>query len=118
MNHRVFCAWVCGLAITTIDPALAQSDRYPVKSIRWIVPFPPGGSADVLARLLGPKLSEAVGQTVIIDNRSGASGTIGTVAVARSAPDGYTLLSNTLPLSPTRRCTASRRTMSCASSSR
>ena len=97
MNHRVFRAWVCGLAITTIDPALAQSDRYPVKSIRWIVPFPPGGSSDVLARLLGPKLSEAVGQTVIIDNRSGASGTIGTVAVARSAPDGYTLLSNTLP---------------------
>lgn len=77
--------------------ALAQGTAYPVKAIRWIVPFPPGGSVDVLARLVAPKLTEALGQQVVIDNRSGASGTIGTVAVARSAPDGYTVLSNTLP---------------------
>jgi tripartite-type tricarboxylate transporter receptor subunit TctC len=70
---------------------------YPVKPIRWVVPFPPGGSGDVMARLVSPKLAESLGQQIIVDNRSGASGTIGTVSVARSAPDGYTLLSNTLP---------------------
>lgn len=74
-----------------------QTGNYPNKPIRWVMPFPPGGSGDVLARLLSPKLAEALGQQVIVDNRSGASGTIGTVAVARSAADGYTLLSNTLP---------------------
>jgi tripartite-type tricarboxylate transporter receptor subunit TctC len=78
-------------------PAFAQVENYPTKPIRWIVPFPPGGSTDLLARFLSPKLTAALGQQVIIDNRSGAAGTIGTVAVARSAPDGYTLLSNTLP---------------------
>ena len=96
-NSVARCAAVGSMLILAGGPALAQSDNYPNKPIRWIVPFPPGGSADVLARLLGPKLTEAVGQQVIIDNRSGASGTIGTVAVARSTPDGYTLLSNTLP---------------------
>jgi len=84
------------LALANIGAAFAQG-AYPAKPIRWILPFPPGGSVDVLARLVSPKLAEGLGQQVIIDNRSGASGTIGTVAVARSAPDGYTLLSNTLP---------------------
>lgn len=78
-------------------PVFAQVENYPTKPIRWIVAFPPGGSTDVLARFLSPKLTAALGQQVIIDNRSGAAGTIGTVAVARSAPDGYTVLSNTLP---------------------
>ena len=86
-----------GMSIVTVGSVLAQGTNYPAKSIRWIVPFPPGGSGDVLARLVSPKLAEALGQQVIVDNRSGASGTIGTVAVVRSAPDGYTLLSNTLP---------------------
>ena len=86
-----------GMSIVTVGSVLAQGTNYPAKSIRWILPFPPGGSADVLARLVSPKLAEALGQQVIVDNRSGASGTIGTVAVVRSAPDGYTLLSNTLP---------------------
>lgn len=87
-------------AITGLGTVFAQGNQaasFPTKPIRWIVPFPPGGSVDVLARLAGPKLSEALGQQVILDNRTGASGIIGTVAVARSAPDGYTLLSNTLP---------------------
>ena len=88
------------LAIATAGSVLAQGTQganYPAKPIRWVLPFPPGGSVDLLARLASPKLAEALGQQVIVDNRSGASGTIGTVAVARSAPDGYTLLSNTLP---------------------
>ena len=99
-NSVVYWGSALSLAILTSGPVLAQSTQgtsYPVKPIRWIIPFPPGGSGDVLARLLSPKLAEALGQQVIVDNRSGASGTIGTVAVARSAPDGYTVLSNTLP---------------------
>ena len=101
MNRKtVFCAAALTLVVASAGLAFAQgtpSGGYPTKSIRWIVPFPPGGSIDVLARLAAPKLSEALSQQVIIDNRSGASGTIGTVAAARSTPDGYTLLSSTLP---------------------
>src|SRR4051812_17279745 len=73
-----------------MNTAIAQT--YPVKPIRVIVPFPAGGGIDAVARLLAPKLSESLGQAVVIDNRSGASGTVGTEAVAKSAPDGYTLL--------------------------
>ena len=98
MKHNfAICLIIGALTNAVIGAALAQTDNYPNKPIRWILPFPPGGSADVLARILAPKLSEAVGQSVIVDNRAGAAGNIGTVAVARSAPDGYTLLSHTLP---------------------
>ena len=72
------------------ESVCAQS--YPSKPIRLIIPFSAGGPSDVLARLLQPGLSEALGQSVIIDNRVGASGTVGTEAVAKAAPDGYTLL--------------------------
>jgi tripartite-type tricarboxylate transporter receptor subunit TctC len=88
---------VFALGTAIVGTVYAQGANYPAKPIRWVMPFPPGGSGDVLARLLSPKLAEALGQQIIVDNRSGASGTIGTVSVARSAPDGYTLLSNTLP---------------------
>ena len=71
--------------------ATAQS-AYPVKAIRWIVPFPAGGPSDVLARAIGYKLSENWGQQVVIDNRSGAGGNIGSDLAAKAAPDGYTLL--------------------------
>jgi tripartite-type tricarboxylate transporter receptor subunit TctC len=71
-------------------PAVAQT--YPSKPIRVIVPYPPGGTSDILTRLIGAKLTESWGQQVIADNRSGASGNIGAGLTARSAPDGYTLL--------------------------
>jgi len=78
-------------------PLLVQAQSYPARPVRLIVPFPPGGSVDVVARAMTPKLSERLGQQVVIENRSGASGIVGTEAVAHAKPDGYTLLINTIP---------------------
>jgi len=77
-------------ALLPLASALAQS--YPVKPVRIIVSWPPGGSNDVVARVMAQRLTEALGQTFVIDNRAGATGTIGTDIVAKSPPDGYTIL--------------------------
>jgi tripartite-type tricarboxylate transporter receptor subunit TctC len=71
------------------------ADTYPSKSIKIIVPYAPGGATDVVARLVSQKLGTALGQSIVVENRAGANGIIGTEAVARAAPDGYTLLMNT-----------------------
>jgi tripartite-type tricarboxylate transporter receptor subunit TctC len=70
----------------------AQAEVYPVRPIRMIVAFPPGGGTDIVGRMVAQKLGEALGQNVVVENRGGASGTLGTEAAARAAPDGYTLL--------------------------
>ena len=85
-------------ALLCVMSAVATAQTYPTKPIRMIVPFPPGGSVDTVARLIAPKMSESLGQSVVLDNRAGASSNIGMEAVARAAPDGYTLLINTVPI--------------------
>jgi len=87
LAHFAFAA--AGLAIF---PGGADAQTYPSKPIRWIVPFPPGGSTDLLARVVGQKLTESWGQQVIVDNRGGAGGTLGAAEAARAPGDGYTLL--------------------------
>lgn len=97
MLHLLRCA-VLALAALVAPAALAQG-TYPVKPIKFVAPFPPGGSSDVLARLIGQKLSETLGQPVTVENRGGAAGNIGSEFVAKQPGDGYTiLLGSSVPL--------------------
>jgi tripartite-type tricarboxylate transporter receptor subunit TctC len=84
----VFCA--LALALAWVAPAAAQA--WPAKPIRFIVPFPPGGSTDIAARPLAQAVGQALGQSIVVENRAGAGGNIGMDAAAKSAPDGYTVL--------------------------
>ena len=83
------------LALAAAPAALAQSD-FPNRPLRLVVTVPPGGAADFIARLVGAKLADSLGQPVVVENRGGAGGTIATDAVAKSPPDGYTLLQNSI----------------------
>lgn len=88
---RHFLAWLVGTAAVLVS-GLAAAQPYPAKPLRLVVPFPAGGATDTLARTISLKAAEKLGQQIVIDNRPGAGGTIGSDHVAKSAPDGYTLL--------------------------
>jgi tripartite-type tricarboxylate transporter receptor subunit TctC len=84
--------WLLGAsALPLAPPARAQAD-WPQRSIRMVIPYPPGGASDIIARMLAPHLTETLSQTLVVENRPGANGFIAAELVARSAPDGYTLL--------------------------
>lgn len=97
MTKNLLIIAAFAMAASAAGFARAQTENYPAKPLRLISPFPPGGSVDLVARMIAAKLPDFLGQQVVVDNRSGASGNIGTELVARSAPDGYTLLANTIP---------------------
>jgi tripartite-type tricarboxylate transporter receptor subunit TctC len=92
LPRRKFLHLAAGAAALPALPHMARAQTYPSRPVRWVVPYPPGGPAEILARLFGQFMSERLGQPFVIENRPGAGGNIGTEAVVRSPPDGYTLL--------------------------
>lgn len=98
----LFSALLAGIAMCQATLSFAQDTSYPSKPIRMIVPFAPGGATDTIARLIGAKLQESLGQPVLVENKPGAGTNIGVAAVANAAPDGHTLLMGTpsIPVNP------------------
>lgn len=90
-KHSIIKALLGGIALGTALSA-AAADAYPSKPIKWVVPFTPGGAMDTMARTLGEKMSQSMKQPIVIENRPGAGGVVGSTAVARSEPDGYTMM--------------------------
>jgi tripartite-type tricarboxylate transporter receptor subunit TctC len=93
-----------GVLIAALGAVAASAQDYPNRPITLVVPFPPGGSTTIVARIVADRMSEALGQSIIIDNRGGAGGTVGSRAVAKSPADGYTILlgyTGTLAIGPT-----------------
>ena len=89
--------WLLGAMLVSASWAQGSSPGYPVRPVRLIVPYAPGGSSDIIARLYGQRLSETLGQQFVVDNRPGAGGTVGTAILARSVGDGYTLILQDMP---------------------
>src|SRR5690242_18812764 len=92
MHRRQFLSLATGAAALPLAPHVARAQAYPSRPVRIIVPFAPGGSNDILGRLIGQWLSERLGQPFVVENRPGAGSNIGTEAVVRAPADGYTLL--------------------------
>src|SRR3981189_2371317 len=88
--HPSVCILVFIAAFSSVFASSAPAQTFPTKPVRMVVPFPAGGPTDIVGRTIGQKLNETLGQTVIIDNRAGAGGVIGTEYVAKAPPDGYT----------------------------
>ena len=100
---RFVIAWMVLFGSVITQASFAQTGtKFPERSIRFVVPFPPGGGNDILARALAPLLSDGLGQSVVVENKGGAGGNIGAEFVARSAPDGYTMLiaANQITINP------------------
>ena len=110
---------VAALSVALFGIGVADAQTYPTRPVRMIVPFPPGGGTDLLARVLAPKLGEMLGQQVIVDNRPGAGGTLGARLILDAQPDGHTIVLGTTSTHaigphfmrnrPTIRCATSRR---------
>src|SRR5690242_2263239 len=92
LARRRFLHLAAGAVALPVLSGVAWAQTYPSRPVRWIVPFPPGGGTDILARLIGQWLSERLGQQFLIDNRPGGGSNIGTEAAVHAPPDGYTLL--------------------------
>jgi tripartite-type tricarboxylate transporter receptor subunit TctC len=91
-SRRTILQFAAGAVASQLGPLVARAQSYPTRPVRWVVPFPPGGATDVVARLVSQWLSERFGQPVVIENRGGAGGNIGVQAVVNAPPDGYTML--------------------------
>jgi tripartite-type tricarboxylate transporter receptor subunit TctC len=91
-SRRRFVISSSAATLSLALPVPGAAQAFPARTVRLVVPYPPGGSTDILARLLAEKVSPILGQQAIVENRAGATGAIGAEAVAKSAPDGYTLL--------------------------
>lgn len=98
MRIRDLMLVVVAVSAGSLISARAGAQSYPSKPVRMVIPFPPGGSLDITMRVIAPKMSEIIGQNMILDSRPGADGNIGTEIVARSPADGYTVLINAVPL--------------------
>lgn len=96
-NHTCIIT-AAAMALACAMPGLAQSQSFPARAITVVVPFPPGGTSDLIPRMIAPLLSRSLGVPVVVDNRPGASGSIGASIVAKAKPDGHTLLMATLPI--------------------
>ena len=92
IESKLALSLAIGCATATVVSSAAMAQNYPTRSIRYIVPFPPGGSPDIVGRLISAKLAERMNVQVVVDNRGGAGGIIGSEIAARAAPDGHTLL--------------------------
>src|SRR5215510_2486596 len=95
MRATVRTVSALALPLLALQSGSAPAADYPTQTIKIIVPFPPGGGVDVVARMIAPRLSESLGQSVIVENRPGAGGSVGATAVAQAPRDGYTLLLGT-----------------------